>query len=180
MCLCFFHISLSYLSYSCVFVSFCLLCVALSLLSEPPHTVAKSWLRTGGFLLSHFVWAVAQREIVKGLARMGTGLAGEQSRGQAETRIWSHTRSSSSPCDGGPWSGPYFPSSSPVMEAGRRLVLINLGVKNQSLLVITEVRDSVKASGWKSHNRRTADSGTGVHTSARMLEPKELEVVSLH
>lgn len=66
------------------------------------------------------------------------------------------------------------------MEAGRRLVLINLGVKNQSLLVITEVRDSVKASGWKSHNRRTADSGTGVHTSARMLEPKELEVVRLH
>lgn len=87
MCLCFSHISPSYLSYSCVFVSFCLLCVALSLLSEPPHTVAKSWLRTGGFLLSHFVWAVAQREIVKGLARMGTGLAGEQSRGQAETRI---------------------------------------------------------------------------------------------
>lgn len=43
--------------------------------------------------------------------------------------------------------GPHLPSSSPVMEAGRRLVLINPVVKNQSLLVITEVRDSVKAIG---------------------------------
>lgn len=68
-------------SVACLSVSFFLLCVALSLLSNPPHKVAKLLLRTGGFLPSSFAWGVTWREIV-------IGLPGEQSKGQAEARVW--------------------------------------------------------------------------------------------
>lgn len=145
MCLCFFHISLSHIFLIHVSLSLSVCCVWLSLLSEPAHTVAKSWLRTGGFILSHFARAVAQSKIVKGL---GWGQNSQESKVEAKLR----PESGAIPAPALPHvtesPGPHLPSSSPVMEAGRRLVLINLGVKNQSLLVTTEVRDSMKASGW--------------------------------
>lgn len=94
------YVSLIALSQSCVSVSFCLLCVALSLLSESPHTVAKLLLRTGGFLPSPFPRGVCSSERDCEGAGVWTGLLEEQSRGQAEARVWCHPCPSSSPCDG--------------------------------------------------------------------------------
>lgn len=56
--LCFSHISLPYvpdLFLVRMSLCLCLLCVVLSLLSDPPYAVAKPLLGTGGFLPSSFV-----------------------------------------------------------------------------------------------------------------------------
>lgn len=84
-----FHVSQISSSIARLSVFFCLLCVTLSLLSDPPHAMAKPLLGTGSFLSSSFAWDVAWREIVIGLSR-------EQSRGRTEVRVRGHQLPSSS------------------------------------------------------------------------------------